>query len=424
MTRKSADFFQASFIHHKIQALFKGPRYKNWLVKLPKLQKKSEGCPETTSPTIHFNVDLPSISSFRGLEIPYLPLDELLATCDYISLHAPLLPSTKHMINFEKLAIMKKGIMKHGGQHETSGVTTMRFPPFARKSEWNIGKLWNDRFRKQKRSKVCLFTDYYGPLLKQMYSMSHHPFCFCLYLFFGAMELWNLSEDCLVREVAPDLFARIVNTSRGGLIDTRALIHGHFVRKKNEIARSLTMLLCHSPSWSWGLKTGVIAGAAMDVVENEAPYFFRTELRVFGTSTGWFEQWEQFSQLNSSSLRTNFPIPSHPPETPMFCCFCSLRLPSVATARNFSNSCVTDDNIAVLLRMPNVILTPHLAFFTKETILRSWLLTVQTRQTPKKENGKSELILKVVITTIGIVDFGFQCSYFGRAEVARPKVHF
>jgi len=115
-SKSQLPFFQASFIHHKIQALFKGPRYKNWLIKLPKLQKKSEGCPETTSP--------------GGLEIPYLPLDELLATCDYISLHAPLLPSTKHMISFEKLAIMKKGIMKHGGQHETSGVTTMRFPPF------------------------------------------------------------------------------------------------------------------------------------------------------------------------------------------------------------------------------------------------------------------------------------------------------
>ena len=70
---------------------------------------------------------------FRGLEIPYLPLDELLATCDYISLHAPLLPSTKHMISFEKLAIMKKGIMKHGSQHENSGVTTMRFPRFLKK---------------------------------------------------------------------------------------------------------------------------------------------------------------------------------------------------------------------------------------------------------------------------------------------------
>lgn len=56
-----------------------------------------------------------------------------------------------------------------------------------------------------------------------------------------------------------------------------------------------------------GLRDGTIAGAAMDVVENEAPYFFR----------------------------------------------------------NFSTSWITDENIAVLLRMPNVILTPHLAFFTR-----------------------------------------------------------
>ena len=52
--------------------------------------------------------------SCRGLAIPYVALDELLATCDFISLHAPLLPSTKHMINFEKLKIMKKGIMRPG----------------------------------------------------------------------------------------------------------------------------------------------------------------------------------------------------------------------------------------------------------------------------------------------------------------------
>eukprot|EP00435_Cladocopium_sp_Y103_P034738 s2643_g9.t1 len=152
-----------------------------------------------------------------GLDIPYLPLDELLATCDYISLHAPLLPSTKHMINFDKLSIMKKGIM-------------------------------------------------------------------------------------------------IVNTSRGGLIDTRALIHG--------------------------LKTGVIAGAAMDVVENEAPFFFR----------------------------------------------------------NFSNSCIDDNNIAVLLRMPNVILTPHVAFFTREalktisdTSLKS-MVGVRDGEGPPKQNGKLDCV--------------------------------
>ena len=54
------------------------------------------------------------LRSWAGLAIPYVSLDELLSTCDFISLHAPLLPSTKHMINFDKLKIMKKGIMTHG----------------------------------------------------------------------------------------------------------------------------------------------------------------------------------------------------------------------------------------------------------------------------------------------------------------------
>lgn len=97
----------------------------------------------------------------------------------------------------------------------------------------------------------------------------------------------------------------------------------------------------------------------MDVVENEAPYFFRTELRVVVE--------HPLDDLNNGSSSVNSipqvlgPFPHPFP-------------PAGSNARNFSNSCVTDDNIAVLLRMPNVILTPHLAFFTKETILRSWLL--------------------------------------------------
>ncbi|CAE7209513.1 unnamed protein product [Symbiodinium pilosum] len=147
-----------------------------------------------------------------GLGIPYLDLDTVLATSDFISLHAPLLPTTKHMINAEKLKIMKKGI-------------------------------------------------------------------------------------------------QIVNTSRGGLIDTTALIQG--------------------------LKDGTIAGAAMDVVEGEAPYFFR----------------------------------------------------------DFSTSCVTDDNIATLVRMPNVILTPHLAFFTQEALKTISDTTLKSMQGiregtgPPKQNG-------------------------------------
>ncbi|OLQ00654.1 2-hydroxyacid dehydrogenase-like 1 [Symbiodinium microadriaticum] len=147
-----------------------------------------------------------------GLGIPYLDLDT-----------APLLPSTKHMINAEKLKIMKKGIM-------------------------------------------------------------------------------------------------IVNTSRGGLIDTAALIQG--------------------------LKDGTIAGAAMDVVEGEAPYFFR----------------------------------------------------------DFSTSCVTDDNIATLVRMPNV------AWKTiSDTTLKSMQGVREGTGPPKqngvlvclppeapKDNAKGELLIKAV----------------------------
>jgi phosphoglycerate dehydrogenase-like enzyme len=33
-----------------------------------------------------------------------LPLDELFSTCDVISVHAPLMPSTKHIVNAEALA--------------------------------------------------------------------------------------------------------------------------------------------------------------------------------------------------------------------------------------------------------------------------------------------------------------------------------
>jgi D-lactate dehydrogenase len=87
-----------------------------------------------------------------GLGIPYVELDELFRTADIISLHAPLLPATKHTINMEAIKKMKKGVI-------------------------------------------------------------------------------------------------IINTSRGGLIDTKALI--------------------------WGVKEGIIAEAGLDVVEGEDPYFFK-----------------------------------------------------------------------------------------------------------------------------------------------------
>lgn len=44
-----------------------------------------------------------------GLE--YVPLDTLCALSDVISLHAPLTPATRHLINADQLAKMKRGVM-------------------------------------------------------------------------------------------------------------------------------------------------------------------------------------------------------------------------------------------------------------------------------------------------------------------------
>ncbi|NND33482.1 MAG: 2-hydroxyacid dehydrogenase [Saprospiraceae bacterium] len=43
--------------------------------------------------------------------VKYKPLDEVFRRADIISLHCPLTPETKHMINKESLALMKSGIM-------------------------------------------------------------------------------------------------------------------------------------------------------------------------------------------------------------------------------------------------------------------------------------------------------------------------
>ncbi len=43
--------------------------------------------------------DLYPSDKVKALGVPYLPLDELLPQCDIITLHTPLLPSTKHIIN-------------------------------------------------------------------------------------------------------------------------------------------------------------------------------------------------------------------------------------------------------------------------------------------------------------------------------------
>ncbi len=43
------------------------------------------------------------------MNIRLLTLDDLLATSDYVSVHVPLIPSTKHLLNTERLGKMKKG---------------------------------------------------------------------------------------------------------------------------------------------------------------------------------------------------------------------------------------------------------------------------------------------------------------------------
>jgi len=41
--------------------------------------------------------------------VPLLDLDDFLSKADYVSLHVPLIPQTKHMLNAETIAKMKKG---------------------------------------------------------------------------------------------------------------------------------------------------------------------------------------------------------------------------------------------------------------------------------------------------------------------------
>ena len=49
------------------------------------------------------------VSEFsERLHAAYLPLEQLLQTADVVSLHVPLLPTTKHLISTEQFALMKK----------------------------------------------------------------------------------------------------------------------------------------------------------------------------------------------------------------------------------------------------------------------------------------------------------------------------
>jgi D-lactate dehydrogenase len=51
----------------------------------------------------------PLLADVLGFE--YLPLDEVLARADIVSLHAPLAPATRHMINAETLSRMRRGAL-------------------------------------------------------------------------------------------------------------------------------------------------------------------------------------------------------------------------------------------------------------------------------------------------------------------------
>lgn len=46
----------------------------------------------------------------KGLGIPLLSLDDVLGKSDYISIHVPLIPETRHMINAGSIKKMKKGV--------------------------------------------------------------------------------------------------------------------------------------------------------------------------------------------------------------------------------------------------------------------------------------------------------------------------
>merc|ERR1711953_1048428 len=108
----------------------------------------------------------------------------------------------------------------------------------------------------------------------------------------------------------------IINTSRGGLIDTEALL--------------------------WGLKEKIISGAGLDVYEEEADYFFN----------------------------------------------------------DLSDTFVADDTFARLLSMPNVIVTAHQAFFTKEALTEIAKTTINNMVgfkndgVPPKQNGTMDTVVK------------------------------
>jgi len=68
---------------------------------------------EVASRARAFGMEVISYDPFlaaRATDVPLVDLDALLARSDFITLHVPALPETRHMINAESIARMKKGV--------------------------------------------------------------------------------------------------------------------------------------------------------------------------------------------------------------------------------------------------------------------------------------------------------------------------
>ncbi|KAK4504981.1 hypothetical protein PRZ48_002944 [Zasmidium cellare] len=103
------DAFTAA--HKKIATLSKNPRGQTLgIIGLgnisTKLVKKAQAIGMRI---VYFDVFRRSSEEEMALEISYLPLDELIATSDCVSLHVPLNKYTKHLINEDKIRLMKDG---------------------------------------------------------------------------------------------------------------------------------------------------------------------------------------------------------------------------------------------------------------------------------------------------------------------------